>query len=350
MVACTNILMIGIILSFGHFCSPSVVKYSGRNPDLFQKPSDKLVGASRGIDAEKQPPEVFIKEKKLVVKDLQTPNTTGSLFHNDHDGNYLFIPGSTGKVGRFITIQVKANRKIMDDNKQESPSKNDSKNQPQDEKSPEEEELLKALPALEPKERGKVTLLKDFKMKIMHRFPNGDVLAKLERQSSSESDFHQTVVEARLPYDRLTSGEQLTTDDLMDVKYTEFMADETIKRQSSDWQDEYSLRLSGFNEAQSKIASDLADQKVKLGDAKQRLQDRIKSMGAERRQLAKMRDEYAQRKAESENKLKEAADKVEESEQIIEDQKGTIEEQQQKIQNIEGKKAAADSTKGGNDG
>jgi hypothetical protein len=338
------------LISYCLFCTPSVTKYSGRNPDLFQKPSDKLIGESRGLDPGKQQPEVFIKEKKLIVKDLQEPNTTGSLFQSDHDGNYLFVPGSTGKIGRFLTIQVKTNRKNIDDKKADSQAKGDGKNKSQSEKSQEEEELLKALPDLEPKDRSKISLLKDFKMRITHRFPNGDILAKLERESTSESDFHQTVIEARIPYDRMTSGETLTTDDLLDIKYNEVTAEETIKRQSSDWQDEYSLRLSGFNEAQSRVASELADQKAKLSDAKQRLQDRIKSIGAERRQLTKMREEYSQRKAESETKLKEATDKVEESEEIIQDQKDTIQEQQQKLEDIEGKKAAADNQKGGKDG
>lgn len=337
------------ILIINICCSPNIIKYSARNPDLFQKPSDKLYGQSRGIDPAQTQPEIFIKEKKAVVRDLETPNTTGSLFQSDNEYNFLFTPASVGKVGRFIAIQVKANQRIANEEAPEKSKEVDPTKKNSEEKPTDEEDILKAIPNLEPKEKNKISLLKEFKMRIMHKFPNGDILAKFQRQSSSDVDFHQLVVESRIPYDRLASGEALTTDDLLDVKFTEHLPDEIIKRHSSGWEDEYSLRLSGFNEAKSKIAADLADQRQKLDEAKTRLQDRIKSLGSERRQLAKMREEYAQRKLESENKLKESNDKLDESQQTIEEQKETIEEQQQKLEDIEGKKAAAEAKKGSKD-
>ncbi len=326
-------------------CNPTVVKYSSRNPDLFEKPTDKLVGQSRGNDENSPKPEIYVKQKKISIESRDKPNTTGSLFNPESEGNYLFTPASPMKVGRYVTVNIASTR----NNTQDPNAKPTSAPKPSDPAVP-EDELLKTLPDLAPKEKGEVSLLKDFKMKITHKYPNGDVLALVERNSQTVDDFHNLSAEAKIPYEKLASGDPLTTDDLTEVKFNEFREDEAIQRHSSGWQDEYSLRLSGFNEAKSKVAAELADQRSKMQETKQRLEERIKTLSSERKLIAKQREELSQKRQESENKLKTAKQKIEESSEVIEEQKQTIEEQQQALEDAaEAEKEKSSEKKGSKD-
>jgi hypothetical protein len=336
----TLLVAIGLIQ-----CTPTVVKYSSRNPDLFQKPTDKLVGQSRGNDENSAKPEIYVKQKKISIESRDKPNTTGSLFNPESEGNYLFTPASPMKIGRYLTVNIVSAR-----NKAQDPdTKPPAAAKPGDPAAP-EDDLLKALPDLTPKEKGEVSLLKDFKMKITHKYPNGDVLAQVERNSQTVDDFHNLSAEARIPYEKLASGDPLTTDDLTDVKFNEYQEDEAIHRHSSGWQDEYSLRLSGFNEAKSKVAAELADQRSKMQETKQRLEERIKTLSTERKLIAKQREELSQKRQDSENKLKNAKEKIQESTEVIEEQKQTIEEQQQALEAAaEAEKEKASSKKGSKD-
>ena len=57
---CSKLLKLVILAACFAACAPQVSKISGRNPDLFEKESDRLVGRSRGAD-EGTAPEMFVK-------------------------------------------------------------------------------------------------------------------------------------------------------------------------------------------------------------------------------------------------------------------------------------------------
>ena len=330
-------------------CVPQVSKISGRNPDLFEKETDHLAGRSRGV-GEDAPPEMFVKQKQMVIKDTSPSNETGSLFNPDDERNYFFTPNGPLSVGRFLKIKVVANR--MDDKDKGGPEKKKDEAK-KDEKTAKagkdgkgakddgtEDELLKALPDLAPAKKGEPSLLKSFKMQIVHKYENGDVLAMMTRKTGDGDQAGEVSVQARIPYDRLSSGDELTTDDLLDVKLHENRDGDVADRSSSDWQDEYSLRLSGFREAKSKEALALAGEKQQLEDADKKLETRIKSFGDERKQLAKQRDDLAKKSADQDDKVQKLQDQVKEQQDKIQKQDDQIKSLTPENKPSDGKEAA----------
>ena len=300
-------------------CTPQVAKISERSPDLFEKESDHLQGKSRGVD-EAAAPEMYVKQKSTVIKDAALPNETGSLFNPDDERNYLFTPTGPLNVGRFLKVKVVANRqndKKKDDGKKDAGKDDKTAKAGKDGKDDTEDELLKALPDLAPANKGEPALLKSFKMQIAHKYENGDVLAMMTRKTGDGDQAGEIAVQARIPYDRLASGDELTTDDLLDVKLRESKNGEIADRSSSGWEDEYSLRLSGFTEAKSKEAMELADQKKKLEETGEKLATRIKALDEQKKQFTKEKDDMAKKKADEDEKVQQLEDKVKEQQDQI---------------------------------
>ncbi len=304
-------------------CLPSVNKISGRNPDLFDKESDKMAGNSRPVGG--TPPDLFVKEKKTIIKDVEEENDSGSLFNVDDERNYLFASTGPQTVGRYLDIFIVSNRADA-----AKPAKPGVTKTPEEQKAEDlaksqdeiQKELLGSLPDLNPAGTPEdPALLKSFKVRIAHRFSNGDVLAMLSRRSTSDDQIKDLNIETRIPFNKLTSGDPLTTRDLIDVKYHENNDGVITDRTSTGWEDEYSLRLSGFDEAKSKGATDLADKRKKLEEATKKLETRMKSFGEERTQLSKQKEELTAKNEAQDEKVKTLEEKVKEQEGIIEDLK-----------------------------
>lgn len=313
----TRLLWLAIVVMHLISCAPHVNQVSVRNPDLFEKESDRLQGHSRGAESTSGP-DLFVRDRRPVIRESNRPNETGSLYNPDDERNYLFSPTGPQNVGRFLSVKVVSGRSAPKAGDEPADSK------PEDGKDQEESELLKALPHLEPEKEGDIVLQKSFKMRIVHRFDNGDVLARLDRQSQSSEGERVVLAEARIPYDRIAAGDGLTTDDLQDVKFVQSGADDLIERTSSGWEDEYSLRLSGFDEAKSKLAMSLEDQKKQIEEVKTKLEDKIKALGDQRRQLVKEREEMMKRSAEAQDNVKEAEKTIAEQKDVMAAQKGEI--------------------------
>lgn len=338
-----RLVFLQVLILFFMACAPQVQRVSGRNPDLFEKQSDHFEGRSRG-DRGQPAPEMFVRQKNIAIKDTDKPNESGSLFNPDDERNYLFTNKGPLNVGRFLKINIVSNH--GDKKKDKKPEAKEAKKKDDGGKTDEvEKELLAGLPDLTPGKKDPPSLQSSFKMQIVHRFDNGDVLARMVRRSNNgdtgegASEGAEIMAEARIPYDRLASGDELTTDDLLDVKFRESKEGELAERTSSGWEDEYSLRLSGFNEARSKIAMDLKDQQQKLEEGTKKVQEKIQAFGAERRQLAKDREDLAKKKVENEAKVKDMQTKVEE-------QQSTIEDQQKQIQDLQPQDKPGDAKEG----
>lgn len=313
-------------------CAPEVIKASARNPDLFEKPGSALHMAGRP-PGQSPAPEMYVRQSSIQLERVDAPNETGSLFNPEDERNFLFTSAGPHKLGRFLTIQVASNLKAKD-KKPEEPAK--AKEESQDAV---EKELLAAIPELAPADPGETRLIDDFKMKITHRFDNGDVMTMMNRRSVNGEQVEDVTVTARVPYDRLMAGDALTTGDLLDVKIVSSKDGEVAERRSSGWEDEYSLRLSGFDEAKSKVAMEIDDKRRKLDEARANLQTRIKTFSKEREQVAKLRDEVSKEKGQLDEERKQWEEKVDEKESALEDANAALKSKDEQIAELEKKGA-----------
>jgi len=314
-------------------CFPQQTQISGRNPDLFQKENDQMHLRGRPI-GEAAAPEIYVRQKNIVVRKADQPNETGSLFNPDDDRNYLFTAHGPFNVGRYLTIALASNRQAP-----KPKAEVNAGTPPSPETTGEDElesELLKALPELAPAAGEDPALIKKFKMKIVHRFENGDVLALTTRRSTVDGAGNDLTVQARIPYGMLATGDELTTADLTEVRFTESKEGELAERHSSGWEDEYSLRMSGFDESKSRVAKEIDDKQKRLEETRDKLQTQIKSVGDERRKMSKERDDMSKKRETMEGEQKELQTKVEDQTKTIEDQKKDIEEKDKEIEELKG--------------
>lgn len=276
-----------ILLTVLGGCARGLVNASSRSAG-FDKAGDMQV-RSRDIGKPAAPPELYVHRKTLNVRPKSTKSENGSLFNPADERNFLFTSRGPIVEGRYVDIEVASNR--LD---KKPPSKDKGKAAPaaaaaKGGKDELDASIAKALPSLEPSEADAV-LLKRFKMKITHRFENGDVLAFMRRKSTLASEGSEISVQARIPYERIISGEPMSTNDLEEVEWVESQGGEIAERRSAGWEDEYTARLSGFNEARSKMAMDLEDKRKQLKDVKENLETRLKTFGSERQQMSKQRE------------------------------------------------------------
>jgi hypothetical protein len=268
----------------------------------------------RGSLPETKAPKLYTKHEEINIVPIEKPNETGSLFRLDDGRNYLFSSDEPMTVGRQLVIHTVSARKM--------PAKDPKK--PADDKEA-NDELLKAFPELEPSEADR-PLLDRFTMKVTHRLENGDAVALLTRQSTTEADANTIAIQARIPYQRYISKERLTTDDLVDVEWLEHTNKEMIERRSSGWEDEYTVRLSGFEEAKSRSALALEDKRKALIDIRDQLKTRYKSLNQEREQMSKQRDDLLAKSQKEAAELEETKKKMAEQESELEKYKKAEEE------------------------
>lgn len=286
-------------------CAPEVHKASTRNPDLFEKAGSNLHVAARQSEGPK-PPELFTRTKEIKIDKVERPSETGSLFRAEDERNDLFSSAGPRQVGKYVDVKILSGRsqatgEAGKDQGAPAPGSEVDSKKPVDEV---EKELLAALPELAPAKPNEARLIERMKMRIAHRFDNGDVMVSMLRSTLAQGQAAEAQVSARIPYDRLISGDELTTKDLMDVKIVDSRDGEVAERRSSGWEDEYSLRLSGFTEAKSKAAAEIDEKRRRLEDARENLKTRIKTFSEERKQVAKEREAVRQ-KAEEQKKVDE---------------------------------------------
>jgi hypothetical protein len=272
-------------------------------------------------------PEIYVKRESLAVIPKETQNFTGSLLSLKRAENSLFMEPLRGAVGETLDVLVKVNRSESAATPPAAPAApmppapaNAAGKGPQD-------ELIAALPKLEPEDKTpKVPSV--IKMRVLRKLENGDVIVEAARASTNEWDANSIRAVSRIPRLRLASNQPLTTLDLVDVDWYEQQGANTIARESSGWEDEYSLRWAGFEEARSKTAIELENKRKDLQKVKDRLQDRIVNMSKERGQIAAERERVRKLREEAEQKLNELNKKVADQNGLIEQQKDTIQKQQ----------------------
>ena len=313
-------------------CFSGVQTIDSREPHLYsRKEGGQVYKNPIKVNSEKRAPEVFIKKKKVKVAPTPSDGNSGSLYQLGNKNNQLFVTFDRPGISDFIEIKVVNQRELNEDKEQLKTNEN---NEEEGNNDLDEEKLIKSLPSLEPFDLKSKGVLKTIKMKVMHRYDNGDLLLSFNRESASEDSKKLIKVSARLAAQHVLPSKEITTNDLADVDFLEVGDEEVIDKNSTSWEDEYTLRLSGFSEADSKLATQLDVKRRELMEIKEQLENRLKSLGSERRQMAKERDSWIEKNKQADKKLAEVNAKLEEQKQQLAEKDSELKEKNQEIESL----------------
>lgn len=297
-------------------CRSGLVSVTNR--ELGFKQDGEMIKRARPVKGPEKKPEIFVRQKKLSIAPIHDENNSGSLYNLEDPRNILLTEKPRGLIGSYLDIGVTSSRVDL---KQEG--------QPETKQPPEggelEKKILEAFPDLDAGKNNPI-LLKSIKVHIAGRLPNGDALVVMSRSSSNEGESNSINVAAKIPYEVLASKRPITTRDLYDVEWTESEDGEYFARKSSSWEDEYTLRISGFSEAKSKAALALMDKKKQLKNIQKQMQTQLKNMTQQRVKIAQERgrlQSIRQAHAEEKSKLNE---KLGEKDSLLEEQSRSIDE------------------------
>lgn len=287
----------------------------GNRHTISQRPmggQETVQASSREIIAPLQPQDVYTKQSTIAIKPIKKSNTTGSLTSMEDPRNYLLASTAPLMVGSFLDIKTISST--------EAAKSAGAAAKPAQTVAQVEQDLLKSLPTLDPApgEQDKPTVIPGFKAEVLEILENGDALISYHRRSIRGDQAGDYLVKARVPQAALLEKENLTTANLVDVDFRESREGEISERHSSRWEDEYTLRMSGFDEARSKSAVALEDQRRQIKDTRDKLATQIKSFSTERQTVAKERTALLE-------KQKAIAEKTAELEAKIKDQESEIE-------------------------
>ena len=302
-------------------CLPSRVHRAPEASHLF----DKHGGAAGKLGAKQLgSEETYVNRPKIEIVSAAADAGNGSLFNPDDSRNDRFTEADQRTVGRTLAVQVLSPR--IDAKKTEAGTSvtKDDEASSQDELT---KTLLAGLPELTPVAGEERQLVKQVNFKIQQIYPNGDGLGTLVRRSR-RAGFEQLLqVRVRIPAAQMLPNAKVDTNDLTEVRVDQVQNGERTVRSSHIWEDEYTLALSGFEEAKSQVAQDLEDQKRQLFEVRDRLRGRIEAFGAERRQLAEQREKLQNSKVAN-------AAQIDQLKGQLQSKDDVISEQQQQIQSL----------------
>jgi flagellar basal body L-ring protein FlgH len=303
-----------VALLFTASCQTGMNRMSSRPLTHIEKSEGKSDVIRREIVTDPKRSNLFVKEQKLKIVPTDEVSDTGSLFNIHHQNNYLFVTHRPAELGDTLEIEIVQKQRAVQsaDPDKVSPTLNQGKSESDGRESSQatsneggsardklEQELLKELPDLAPSSGERPQMLTRLAMEVTGKLPNGDITVQSRRNSVSPSESHSIKISARIPFSAVSAGEGITTDDLVDVVLVDTKRGEIITRSASGWEDEYSLRISGFDESKSLAARELQEKQRSLLVARGKLEKRMKSFAAERSDVLKMR-ENLQRSAKAE--------------------------------------------------
>lgn len=333
-----NLGMIILLLS-GTACQTGVVPISRREYLYEKEGKSASLSHRRPLEEESRPaPEVFVKRESLAIVPKEAKNYTGSLFSLSKANHLLFTDPPRGQVGEFLDVAVRVNRTDKSPTPDNAAGANTAATPTNQATAGSnqalQDELVTALPKLEPgiSEPKVPTKLK---MRVVRELENGDIIVEASRASENDWETQSIRAQARISRELLQSKQEISTLDLSDVQWYEAQNGEVIERESTHWEDEYTLRFAGFNEARSKMALDLENKRKDLEKVRDRLQERINNVGKERSKIAQERDRVSKLRQEAEDKLGELNKKVSDQDALIEQQKETIKKQEQLLESFQ---------------
>lgn len=271
-----------------------------RSTEVAERPIDPVVATPVVHGPAVEPPrqDAYVRERRPVIKEAQRdPEGTGSLFPADDPGANLFVR-SPLRPGMVLDVDVLPTRKAAgDDKKQGGGAKGAADASPAD-------ALVSAIPKMEPLESGNVPV-KSFKARLETILPGGEGVVSVSRSSSRDGEFREFHAKALVPAERLVPGGRLSTADLYDVAWTDYDGNQATERRSTAWEDEYTLRLSGFEELRSKEAQAVEEGRRQVEIARDKISEESRKMADERARSAKQRDDLMQKLRETEAKVAE---------------------------------------------
>lgn len=305
-------LCLAAIMSLVSSCLTGPEKYISKREPAPVMATTKVPAMETPKMEESKPRELFVRQKEIKIRRKAPINETGSLTDLNDPRAYLFGFERPLDVGSFIDVKIASNRS---DNKHASKDATvgsgapDSANaSPPSEgpaaKADDAKNLLKTLPNLEPMD-SQAALISSMKMQIMEKFDNGDVLVMHRRRSMRDGQATEVVVTSRLPAIAVSRQDQISTNDLVDVDWKESFDGEIAERKSANWEDEYTFRLSGFEESKSKRAMALEEKREQLKSAREKLEKDMKLHIADREKMTKERTTLLEEKAKSAEKISE---------------------------------------------
>lgn len=286
------------LMFFVAACQSGMVQTSGRN--VIDKEGSLYV-QGRVPGQPTQPPEMFVRKKEINIEPIEKQNDSGSLFNLEDERNYLYATRGPVAIGKYIEVQIASRRAAAQTAAPAAtPAEGAAGQQPPNDEAT--NAILKSLPELAPAD-DEGEMLKRMQMRVVERLENGDVVVMTRRSSVRETLGNEINVKARIPYEKLITGNPITTDDLADIQWNETDKGQLVERYSSSWEDEYTMRLSGFTEAKSKLASELDDKRRQLMETRKRIETQAKTMGDERRKIAKERETLLKKQAEDATRI-----------------------------------------------
>jgi hypothetical protein len=290
-------------------------------------------GAMRDKSGNDALSEVLLKRREISVVPKSPNRSYGSLYEPGHSRNQLFADHKRNEVNSYLDIAVVLNRQLKPRLANEN---NGAQNAPDGQGGgqapavasdaggqPDTSDLDKILPKQFPHlDGGKENPLipRSLRFKILRRYDNGDALVAFNRVTENDNETKVLDIKAKLPASALAKKE-ITTADLVEVDFGEVNQGEFIERRSSGWEDEYTLLVGGFSEAQSRLAQDLDARTKQLDAARAQLAAKLESFGKERNSVAKERERLAKEREEVDKKLSELQQTVEDQQKTIEDLK-----------------------------
>jgi hypothetical protein len=293
-------------------------------------PAPAIVQEISAVEPKEQKPlDLFVRQKDVKIRRKAPSNETGSLTDLNDPRAYLFGFERPVEVGMFVDVKIASNRSDgqsagAESGATEKPADPNAANTGaagQESKDVAAEALLKALPSLDPAPQNKPILLKSIKMQVLERFENGDVLVMHRRRSIREGQGADVTVTSRLPAEALARLDNISTSDLADVDWRESFNGEIAERKSANWEDEYSLRLSGFDETKSKDALSIDEKREQLKSARDKLESEMKGFVGERSRMSAERSKLLENKAKDDAKITELEKKNSELEKKLEEMK-----------------------------
>ena len=290
------------------------------------KKGDKIPpGLSRVLHKENLD-QVVLKKSHIEIVENVEEMEAGSLSNIYNQNNDFFSTRAFPQIGEYLTIKVLNHRGKNNDEKANEDAQDEELNQ---------DELLKSIKSLEPPKLEN-SLIKEFKMKVVHIYQNGDLLLQYSRNSENENQINMINIKARVPAKAMLNEKPLTTKDLQNIQIVENVKNELVKRTSSSWDDEYTLRMSGFNEAQSKVASEVDSSMKKLKNMRSSFEKKLKTIQNERNMFAK-------NKQNSDSKLNELNQKIIEQKAKIDEQKQLLSQKDQELQALKPSEEGAEN-------
>lgn len=346
-------LLIIVSFAFSSCFSGTPHYISQREPVAPVAPIQEI---SKSEPDNKKPLDLFVRQKDFKIRRKAPANETGSLTDLNDPRAYLFGFERPVEVGMFIDVKVASNRSDSSGSNV-TPTEpaaiakgKDNESKDGAVKDVSAEDLLKALPSLDPAPENKPILLKSIKMQVMERFDNGDVLVLHQRRSIREGQGAEVAVTARVPAEALARADNISTLDLSDVAWRESFNGDIAERNSANWEDEYSLRLSGFDETKSKDALGLEEKRQQLKTARDKLETEMKGLAGERSRISNERSKLLQEKEQDSAKIsdleKKNTDLQKKVEELTQQQQAKLAEDNKKAENKEADaKKSADKSK-----